>query len=146
MFSRHPDLFWVVPGHLAGGRWPDEEARQALHSLGFRVVINLTPLPYADECFVVHTIPIMDGHPPTLAQIDQFLRVVQECSTARHMVYVHCIAGLGRTGTLLACFLVAQESCTATEAIARIRMLRPGALETLHQEQIVETFAQSVSA
>lgn len=49
--------------------------------------------------------------------------------------------GLGRTGTLLACYLVRREGLDAGEAIVRVRRIRPGSVETREQAQAVEAFA-----
>jgi atypical dual specificity phosphatase len=54
-------------------------------------------------------------------------------------VAVHCGAGLGRTGTLVACYLVA-GGLSAEDAIAKVRRLRPGSIETAEQEAAVRTF------
>ncbi len=54
-------------------------------------------------------------------------------------VAVHCAAGLGRTGVVLACYLI-DKGLNATNAIARIRRLRPGSIETEDQEKAVEEF------
>jgi protein-tyrosine phosphatase len=48
---------------------------------------------------------------------------------------------LGRTGTVLACYLV-RRGLSADEALARVRAARPGAVETRAQEAAVRTYAQ----
>ena len=56
-------------------------------------------------------------------------------------VAIHCSAGLGRTGVVLACYLV-QKGLTAQNAIARVRRLRPGSIETEEQADAVVDFAR----
>ena len=60
-----------------------------------------------------------------------------------HGVLVHCFAGLGRTGTILACFLVAQ-GMDAAEAIAHVRTRRPGSVEVYSQEFLVYQYARMI--
>ena len=50
---------------------------------------------------------------------------------------IHCAHGKGRTGTVLACYLIKHHNMTAAEAVSKIRMLRPGSIETSEQEQTV---------
>ena len=53
---------------------------------------------------------------------------------------VHCAMGRGRTGTLLACYLVAKEGYTAEQAIEETRKRRPHSIETRDQERVIHEF------
>ncbi|KAF4097067.1 protein tyrosine phosphatase domain-containing protein 1 [Onychostoma macrolepis] len=55
---------------------------------------------------------------------------------------VHCHAGLGRTGVLLACFLLFTTQMTADQAILLVRSKRPNSIQTRGQLQCVRQFAQ----
>ncbi|CAI5513721.1 unnamed protein product [Closterium sp. Naga37s-1] len=71
------------------------------------------------------------------------LSIVQSISLAigrRHKVAVHCHAGLGRTGLVIACYLVAANSLSAADAVAVVRAMRPGSLQTRKQEVYVAEF------
>ena len=59
-------------------------------------------------------------------------------------VGVHCAMGCGRTGTMLACYLVAKEGYSADKAIEETRRRRRNSIETRKQEQAVRTFEESL--
>jgi protein-tyrosine phosphatase len=88
----------------------------------------------------IHRHPMPDGAPPaSMAEMDDILRDVAEARSTAD-VAVACMGGVGRTGTVAACALVAAGWEPGT-AIARVRELRhPMAVETEAQEQFVQTY------
>jgi|SRR3990172_11286299 len=143
---------FVIEGVLAGmacpGRFADlRDDLTYLHQQGVGSIVSLTeyPLdPRAVESFgfqYLH-LPIPDYHAPTVDQVHTFLRFMER-HRARGAVVVHCAAGQGRTGTLLACALV-QRGHSAEEAIRTVRRLRPPSIDTDAQEVFVYTFSHSL--
>ncbi|XP_076468924.1 protein tyrosine phosphatase domain-containing protein 1-like [Babylonia areolata] len=65
---------------------------------------------------------------------------VMQFSVAMGKVAVHCHAGLGRTGLLIACYLVFNNRVKAGEAVHYVRSRRPGAIQTSQQVQTVLDF------
>ena len=59
-------------------------------------------------------------------------------------VLVHCLAGLGRTGTVLACYLVKYQNMTADEATQKVREERPGSIQSYPQDEIIFRFEKSL--
>jgi ADP-ribosyl-[dinitrogen reductase] hydrolase len=84
--------------------------------------------------------PIPDRGVPdsTVALVKLVSGIIAEIRQGRHVV-VHCLGGVGRAGTVACCVLVAL-GCPADEALARVRAIRIGAVETAGQEKFVRTF------
>ena len=123
--------------------WQDELPE--LYAGGVRAVVCLLNIPsdaavFESAGFSFRCIPVPDGGVPTLEQAADFVRFVEEQRTAGRPVAVHCEAGLGRTGTMLAVYLIAQGDSTET-AIQRIRAVEHGAIETKRQVSFLEEFA-----
>ena len=74
-----------------------------------------------------------------MQQIEEFLTFL-EASEGNGAVAVHCYAGQGRTGTLLACAFV-NQGMSAEEAIRIVRAKRRPSIDTLVQEQVIFDFA-----
>ncbi|XP_029436392.1 dual specificity protein phosphatase 23 isoform X2 [Rhinatrema bivittatum] len=135
---------WVTP-RLAGMAMPRLPAHyQYLHQNGIRHLVSLCEgkPPYHDTCPGVrlHHIRIADFCPPSLQQIERFLQIVEDASAKAEGVGVHCLHGYGRSGTMLACYLVKAQKITGVDAIQEIRRLRPGSIETSEQEKAIIQF------
>ena len=76
-----------------------------------------------------------------MEQAPEFVRFVNEQRKIQRPVAVHCEAGLGRTGTMLAVYLIAQGQSAET-AIRRIREVEKSAVETPRQILFLEQFAK----
>lgn len=144
---------FVIPGKLAGcarpGGWGDPRSDfTGLTRMGIGALVTLTedrldPAAVRDFGFRYLHLPIPDFCPPTPAQIGEYVGFVDACLADGLAVATHCGAGMGRTGTLLACYLV-HGGMKPAEAIRTVRNLRPGSIETPDQEQCVSYYHASL--
>ncbi|ESO97103.1 hypothetical protein LOTGIDRAFT_174628 [Lottia gigantea] len=65
---------------------------------------------------------------------------VMQFSLSLGKVAIHCHAGLGRTGLLIACYLVYNNRLSPTSAVHYVRSKRPGAIQTVSQVHMVSKF------
>lgn len=124
---------------------PLEEDLRFLSERGIGIIISLTVAPLdLTGCerfdFELFHIPIPDGAAPSIPEIECFVNYVNYGVRGRKKIVVHCGAGYGRTGTMLACFLVSLGR-TADEAIAAVRRRIPDAVENEVQERRVAEYA-----
>jgi len=113
---------------------------------GVRAVVSLTEQPLQEDQLRAKNIaylhlPIADMQPPTLEDIIEFTEFIERVENNKWPVVVHCGAGMGRTGTMLAVYLV-NGGDSAREALAQVRKKRPGSVETAEQEAIVYEYAE----
>lgn len=144
---------WIVPGQLAamplpGRDRPLDQDAAFLEREGVGLLISLTDEPPDHDTLSTHSIeqahiPVQDYAPPSLGQMTEFVTVVGNSVATGKPVGVHCTAGLGRSGTMAAAYLVS-TGVTANDAIATVRELRPGSIETMEQENAVRQFEASL--
>lgn len=147
---KRPEGFsWVVPGLLAATARP-RDAHSALEYFreeGITAIVSLTERAFASAAYMdefgfeCHHIPIADFTAPSMEQIEEFVEVVRKAKEHGGKVVVHCLAGRGRTGTMLACYFVS-DGMSPDRALSRVRALRPGSVETELQEDAVREYAR----
>ncbi|MBO2451022.1 dual specificity protein phosphatase family protein [Actinomadura barringtoniae] len=128
--------FAQVDAHLWRGGAPTAEGYRELAARGVRTVVDLRAedlppavreMPIRAGLTVVH-LPIRDGQVPTSAQVNEFLATVGD---AQGPVFVHCGAGVGRTGSMSAAYLVATGQTDAAEATLRSLAIGPPTMEQI---------------
>ncbi len=142
---------FVIEDRLAGCAHPGvanglEESLEEMKELGIGAVVSLdergVPACVLAEHGIRHLhLPIEDFGSPSFDQAERFVEFTRREIGEDHAVAVHCRAGYGRTGTMLACYLVA-EGEAADRAIHRVRRLRPGSIETGEQERFIFEFGR----
>lgn len=142
--AENGDFNWIIPGKFLAFSGPHPKSKiengYPLHAPEayfpyFRkhnvtTIIRLNKKMYdakrfTDASFEHHDLFFVDGSTPTDAIVRRFLNI---CENAEGVIAVHCKAGLGRTGTLIGCYMMKHYRLTAAEAIAWIRICRPGSI------------------
>jgi atypical dual specificity phosphatase len=137
-----PNFSWLIENMLAAMPYPQSEvAFTLLHERGIRAILNLSEMPYPYEAptvlgMLTRHIVVPDFTAPTVRQAREAVAMISTCLENQQPIAVHCMAGLGRTGTMLACYLVSTGT-PAGKAIKRIRKWRPGSIETEEQADVV---------
>ena len=136
-----PNFQIISPNYLRGGQ-PDQEGLQWLAGQGVKTEVDLRGSdrdnawdPPTQYPLRVIRVAVEDFHTPTFEQVEDFIQIVNE--PANQPVYVHCKAGVGRTGVMTACWRISQ-GMTADEALEAERI--NSQYGTLKQEQFVRDF------
>jgi atypical dual specificity phosphatase len=138
---------WLLPGQLLGCAYPKREAALAgLAEQGITVLVNLHERPHDRQRLERHglssvQIPIRDFTAPMPEQLAQAVEAIDTEMARGQRVAVHRGGGLGRTGTVLACYLVSRGA-SAEDAIRQVRQLRPGSIETRAQGEAIRAYAE----
>lgn len=141
-----PVFTWIDKPKLAALAMPESPDDLAwLRRNGVDVLLSLSEEPpprhwLNDAGLMGVHVPIEDMTAPSLRQLERAVETITRAHKSSMGVAVHCAAGKGRTGTILAAYFVA-IGMTARAAIEKVRELRPGSIETKSQESVVEEFA-----
>lgn len=138
------DLSWIIPQKMLAFLGPQQESNNdngyLVHSPEFyhdyfkqhnvTTIVRLNKKTYNSRRFTKngfdhHHLYFVDGSVPTDRIVNRFIQISEN---AKGAIAVHCRAGLGRTGTLIGCYMMKHHGFSAREAIAWLRVCRPGSV------------------
>ncbi len=150
--------YWVLPGQLLAGEYPGGRSRddtrvrlKQLIDAGVECFIDLTH-PHELERYDIELPlgveylrkPIRDhGLPEKPEHMAEILDCIHDSLQSGRMVYVHCHAGIGRTGTVIGCFLV-ERGFEAENALDQLNRLFQQSERSKSWDWVPETKEQSV--
>ena len=140
-----PDNFsWLIENKLAGSAIPTsiDEVQWAIEQ-GVKSIVTIREDPLDDDWVkdvnYLH-VSSNDMGVPEFADLTFAVDFIHRRITNSEPVMVHCLAGMGRTGTILACYLIKYQKMSANEATEKIREERPGSIQSYPQEEIIFRF------
>ena len=143
--TRKPTNFsWLIHNRLAGSGMPTSASElDWVLKQGVKSIITMTedPLPesWIKDVKYLH-VPTEDLSAPDMEKIDQAVEFIYKGIQNNEPVMVHCAAGIGRTGTILACYLVKYQKMSISDAIEKVRKERPGSIQSESQELAVSLY------
>jgi len=140
---------WVEKGRLAGSGYPASRKQlEWIAAQGIDVVLTLTEKPLQAELTdgitmdFVH-LSMRDHGVPDPSTLDKGATLIQTHIGEGKNVLVHCLAGEGRTGCVLAAYLILTRRIGGDEAISILRDIKPSFVEW-KQEAAVRSYAEEV--
>jgi atypical dual specificity phosphatase len=146
MMDRPTNFGWLIDGKLAGCGLPvTQDEFKWLADQGIKSVVTVREVALPSEWFdgsdidYLH-LQVEDYGAPTIEELDQAVDFIEQQIGNSRPVMVHCAAGKGRTGTVLAAYLVKNQGMTAEQAIDKVRIMRPGSIQSVSQETAVSMY------
>lgn len=149
-FTDKPSFFtWVRDAKLAASGRPYSRAQvDWLKDNGVTAILTLTEEPLPGEWtkgIENHHISLSDHAALSASQMKLGADFIASALSEGKVVLVHCLAGKGRTGCVLAAYMMAYEGKTARQAIDELRSMRGGSVERPQERNVLEFEAEALS-
>ena len=148
--TKKPTNFsWLINDKLAGSGMPTSSAElEWVIKTGVKSVVTMTeePLPesWIKNIKYLH-VPTEDLSAPDMEKIDNTVDYIHERIKNNEPTMVHCAAGIGRTGTILACYLIKYHGLSTKDAIDKVRKERPGSIQSESQEIAIGLYRKFIN-
>jgi rhodanese/phosphatase family protein len=135
---------WVEKGRLAASGYPSSRGQvEWLIAQGIGSILTLTPDPLPPEYteglpLELGHVPMQDHGPPRAASLDEAVSFIKESERSGRAVVVHCLAGEGRTGCVLAAYEIKVKGMGAAEALESIRQVKPEFVERSQEKAVFD--------
>lgn len=143
LLSKPYNFSWFREGSIAASGLPATRSSvEWLVRQGIKSVLSLTesvPGPLLGSGLRLYHVPMENRMPAPVGKLVEAARVVKTEASSGNPVLVHCLSGRGRTGMVLASYLVLVEGLDPEDAIALVRRTRPGSLRREDQANSVRS-------
>ena len=150
MITGKPDNFsWIIEEKLAGSAIPtSKEEIDWLKQEGVKSIVTIREEPLEDEW--IKDVNYLHVHSndmgiPEFSDLVNSVDFIHQRITNDEPVMVHCLAGLGRTGTILACYMIKYQKMSTQDAIDYVREKRHGSIQSYPQEEMIFRFEKSLN-
>jgi atypical dual specificity phosphatase len=129
---------------VAGSGFPgSHRALRWLKGKGIGMILSLTDesidSPYAEKIGIrVYRLPMVNMEAANPEALDHAVDLMVESGDRK--VLVHCLAGMGRTGMVLAAYMIREKGMSADEALREVKRLRPGSLKRRVQNKAMRDY------
>ena len=149
MITGKPDNFsWLIEGKLAGSAIPtSKDEIKWMQEEGVKSIVTIREEPLDEDWTAgmnyLHVLSD-DMGVPSFDDLKSSVDYIDKRIQNKEPVMVHCLAGLGRTGTILACYLIKYEKMSAVDAIQHVREKRHGSIQSFVQEEMIFQYEKTL--
>lgn len=144
-----PNFGWIIPGILCAMSHPIKKIQiEALEFYNIKYIISLVNKNEKFEIYndkQINHIYFEISELPSVEQTDKILSLIKTCKLTKEGILINCSDGLGKTGTILACYFLSGNKnypqLSSTDAIKKVRTMRPNSIKNNLQEKFIQDYS-----